>query len=138
MARVLGKKRLREAFADMPDAVREETRKAVVKSAEELARHQRALAPVDQGDLKESIVATGPGETTPPYSQPGGGRVVPEYAAVVTAGNSDVRYPHLVEYGTVKAPAQPYFWPAYRSLRKRLTSRITRAGRKGIRKEWGS
>lgn len=135
-ARVRGKKRLLDTFRSLPEEVKAETLKGVMKSAEELARVQKALVPVDSGDLRDSITVTGPGETTPPYSQPGGERVVPDYGAAVTAGNTDARYPHLVEFGTTKAPAQPYFWPAYRSLRKRLQARISRASRKGIREAW--
>ena len=30
-----------------------------------------------------------------------------EGAVLITVGNSDVRYAHLVEYGTANSPAQP-------------------------------
>ncbi|EYD73613.1 Phage protein, HK97, gp10 [Rubellimicrobium mesophilum DSM 19309] len=93
----------------------------------------RALAPEDEGDLKASIAVTGPGQQTPPYSQPGGSMVVPENAAAVTAGNSEVRYPHLVEYGTKLQRAQPYFWPGFRLSRKKAANRIKRAIGKAIR-----
>jgi HK97 gp10 family phage protein len=58
---------------------------------------------------------------------------VPENAVVVTVGNKDVRYAHLVEYGTSQAPAQPYFWPAFRLLRKRIQNRVKRAIAKAVR-----
>lgn len=135
-ARVSGKLKLERAFKQLPDVVQDEAVKAAVKSAEELATAQQAVAPVDAGDLRDSITVTGPGETTPPHSQPGGKRRVPDYAAVVTAGNDEVRYAHLVEYGTVKTPAQPYFWPPYRLLKRRLTGRITRQASKAIRQLW--
>jgi hypothetical protein len=90
----------------------------------------------DSGALIDSIVMTPGGQATPPYSQPGGSMVVPENAVAVTAGNSEVRYPHLVEYGTVKAAAQPFFWPAYRLLKKRLSNRIKRAVGKSVRENW--
>ena len=72
-------------------------------------------------------------------------------SVLVTAGNSKVRYPHLVEYGTrphVNAgmfpgtehpgtQAQPYFWPSFRLLRKRFRGRMTRAMNKAIKKVAG-
>jgi HK97 gp10 family phage protein len=117
----------------IPKAVRVAVRPALVKGAEEIASAARTLAPIDTGALKESIAVTGPGETLPPYSQPGGRRVLQENEAAVTVGNTDVRYPHLVEYGTAEAPAQPFFWPAFRSTRKRAADRVKRAIGKAIR-----
>lgn len=117
----------------IPQAARAAVQPALVKSAEEIAALQRGLAPEDDGDLKASITVTGPGQSTPPYSQPGGAMVVPENQAAITVGNSDVRYPHLQEYGTTFHPAQPFFWPGYRLGRKRALDRIKRAVGKAIR-----
>lgn len=117
----------------IPIAAREAVVPAVVKSAEEIARVQRQLAPVDEGDLRDSITVTLPGQSTPPYSQPGGSQVAGPLEAIVTVGNTDVRYPHLVEYGTANADAQPFFWPAVRLGRKRATNRFRRAVKKAIR-----
>lgn len=121
----------------IPQAARHAVQPALVKSAEEIAALQRSMAPDDPKtsapDLKSSIVVTGPGQTTPPYSQPGGAMTVPENAAAITAGNTDVRYPHLQEYGTTFHPAQPFFWPGFRLGRKRALDRIKRAIGKAIR-----
>ena len=118
---------------------REKITAALVRSANRVADLQRHFAEDsrDTGALIESITVTGPGQATPPYSQPGGNRVAGPTEAIVTAGNDDVRYPHLVEHGSVNADAKPFFWPAWRMLRKRETSSITRAGRKVIRDTWG-
>jgi HK97 gp10 family phage protein len=120
----------------IPEAVRKATAPATAKGAEEIAALARQLAPVDRGDLKGSIAVTTSGQTTPAYSQPGGAYTVPEGAAVVTVGNRDVRYPHLQEFGTTFHAAQPFFWPAYRSLKKRTEARIKRALSAAIRAEW--
>ncbi len=119
----------------IPAEVKKAVVPAILKSAEEMAGTMRQLATPsrDTGALIESIAVTGPGENTPPYSQPGGSKVVPENAAVVTVGNDAVRYPHLVEYGTRSAGAQPFFWPAVRLNRKRATNRIKRAIGKAVR-----
>jgi HK97 gp10 family phage protein len=129
---------LQRRLAAIPKSVRAAVQPTLQKSGQELVDTMKALAEPsrDTGDLIDSLVMTPGGESTPPYSQPGGSFVVPENAVAVTAGNSNVRYPHLVEYGTTKAKAQPFFWPAYRLLRKRLGSRIKRSIGKAVRDGW--
>lgn len=116
-------------------APREILMPALIKSAEELAAAQRALAETsrDTGALIDSITVTLPGQSTPPYSMAGGLRMANITEAIVTAGNSDVRYAHLVEYGTKKSEAQPFFWPGYRLLRDRIKNRIRRAAKKAVK-----
>lgn len=118
------------------------------KAAEEMVATAKSYVPVRHGNLRDSIVATPGGAVTPSYSQPGGSQVVPQGAALVTAGNNKVRYPHLVEYGTRPhenrgkfagttnpgAPAQPFFWPAFRLLRRRFRARMSRAMNAAIKK----
>lgn len=131
----------------MPVAARRAVVPALEKSADEIAAVMQATAPVDDGDLRDSIKVTGPGLSTPPYSQPGGSMVVPELTVAITAGNSEVRHAHLVEHGTAPhanggalggtqhpgtAP-QPFFWPSFRLVRKRALARIKRAVGKAVR-----
>lgn len=122
----------------IPKAIRDDVRPAIVKSGEELADMMVHFAEQsrDTGALIESIEVTPPGGTTPAYSQPGGAQTAHDLQAFVTVGNSDVRYPHLVEYGTADAPAQPFFWPSVRTLQKRINNRINRAARKAVRDHW--
>lgn len=117
----------------IPEAARKAVAPAVMKSAYDIADIMEGLAPEDEGDLIGSIAVTGPGQTTPPYSQPGGSMVVPENTAAITVGNSDVRYPHLQEFGTSHHAAQPFFWPGFRMGRKRALNRIKRAIGKAIK-----
>lgn len=119
----------------VPKSARAAVQPAMLKSAEEVADAMKRLAESsrDSGALIESITVTGPGESTPPYSQPGGARVVDELEVAITAGNAQVRYPHLVEHGTKKANAQPFFWPGFRLSRKRALARIKRAIGKAIK-----
>ena len=145
--RIQGLRELNRKMKAIPPAAKAAARKAVVQGAEEIAAIQRTHAPVDEGDLKDSIHVTLPGQTTPPYSQPGGSRTAGPEEALVTAGNTKVRTAHLVEFGT-KAhiaggifegalipdiPAQPFFWPGYRAVRKRVRSRVTREINKAIK-----
>lgn len=130
--------RLQRRLEAIPKAVREAVVPALVKSGEELAGTMRQLAEPsrDTGALIDSIEVTPPGQSTPPYSQPGGTRVAGELEVLVTAGNEDVRYAHLVEYGTSAAEAQPFFWPAFRLLQKRIQNRTRRAVSKAVREGW--
>lgn len=120
-------------MAAIPVAARQSVQPALLKGGEEIAAIQRGLAPRDEGDLIDSIEVTGPGQRTPPYSQPGGSMTVPENMVAVTVGNTDTRYPHLQEYGTTRHAAQPFFWPGFRLGRKRALNRIKRAIGKAIR-----
>ena len=42
-------------------------------------------------------------------------------------------YASWVEFGTKHSAANPFFWPSYRALRRRVMGRIMRAIRKAIR-----
>jgi HK97 gp10 family phage protein len=128
--------RLARRLNAIPAAVKKAVQPALIKSGKELAATMRALAPEDTGALKKSLAVTPPGHATPAHSQPGGSRVARENEVLVTAGNSDVRYAHLVEYGTTKADARPFFWPAYRLKKKRILNRTKRAIGKAIKEEW--
>ncbi|TKA98544.1 HK97 gp10 family phage protein [Cereibacter changlensis] len=117
----------------MPERVRLGVIPVLAKQAEIMADTMEILAPEDTGDLKGSIAVTLPGGATPPYSQPGGAKVLGPLEAAVTVGNADVRYPHLVEYGTTKNEAHPFFWPSVRLNRAKAASAIKRAISKAVR-----
>lgn len=119
MPKVQGLDRLRRKLAVMPREAKAEIRRALTISAEEMASTARTLAPVDTGALKASI------ETTE-------GRH--ELEVVVRAGGGAAGLAHIVEYGHGNAAPRPFFWPAYRSLPKRLRGRVNRAIRAAARK----
>lgn len=144
---IQGWDRIKRRLAKIPKAVKQATQPALVSAAEDVADVMRQLAPVDDGNLKESIVVTPGGSRTPSHSMPGGAAVVPENAAMITAGNDKVRYPHLVEFGSrahtaggqfagaeiPAIPAQPFFFVGYRFARKKAARKIKRAMGKAIR-----
>jgi len=136
MAKNNGLTDLNRRMKAIPKAVRQAVQPALVQSGNELASRMKTLAPVRTGDLRESIEVTVPGQSTPPYSQPGGARVAGETEVLVTAGNEGVRYAHLVEYGTAHAEAQAFFWPAFRLSRKRIANRIKRSISKAVKEHW--
>ncbi|NDW43660.1 HK97-gp10 family putative phage morphogenesis protein [Ruegeria sp. PrR005] len=125
---------LSERLKAIPEAVVRDVRPALIKGAEEIAAAQRALVPVDEGDLKESIIVTAPGQTTPAYAKGGGKRTAGENQALVTAGNETVRHGHLQEFGTVKQEAQPFMRPGARLAMPKAKRRISRAIGQAIKK----
>ena len=131
--------RLQARMAAIPVAIRADVLPTLEKSGHELAARMKQLAETsrDSGDLIDSIAVTMGGSVTPPYSQPGGSMPVPPLGVAVTVGDSKVRYAHLVEYGTAHAAAQPFFWPAYRLLKKRIANRVKRSIRKSTKENWG-
>lgn len=143
---------LKRRLARMPEAAKEAALKSVLEGAHELAAMQKSLVPVRKGKLRDSIAVTPPGGTTPPYSQPGGSRTAGPLEAIVTAGNTEVRYAHLVEFGTAPhiaggifegaqhpgSPAEPFFWPSYRALKPRIRRRISSRISRAIKKEFKS
>ncbi|WP_454917286.1 HK97-gp10 family putative phage morphogenesis protein [Xanthobacter sediminis] len=147
MSKVQGLDKLNKRLSVIPKAARAAVQPALMKAGNALAEDMRRLVPEKSGDLKDSITVTPGGESTPPYSQPGGAVVVPELQVLVTAGNHAVRYAHLVEFGTAPhenqglfpgtqhpgATPKPFFWPAVRLNQKGLTRSIKRAIRKAVK-----
>lgn len=127
------------AFNRLKSQPREAIVKSLTRSADRIADTQRRFAEPSRatGKLIGSITVTEPNQVTPPYSQPSGSRVAGASEVIITAGNSDVRYAHLVEYGTKNADAQPFFWPAFRLMRKKEQAAINRTARRAIRDSWG-
>lgn len=93
------------------------------QSADEMVALARSYVPVDDGVLRDSIrkvpaargavsVEAGGPTTTKPVRQ-----------------GVDASYDYALgqEYGTRHNPARPFFWPAYRLMRKRLRNRASRA-----------
>ncbi|KEP68526.1 hypothetical protein DL1_11405 [Thioclava dalianensis] len=140
MANDGGLSKFQRRMRAIPKDVREGVKPTLIKQANEMAQTMRSFAPVESGDLRDSIEVTGPGEATPAYSQPGGSMMVGSNQAAVTVGNSDVRYAHLVEYGHGNGfngstvPAHPFFWPAVRLHQKKASQAIKRAITRSIKK----
>jgi HK97 gp10 family phage protein len=155
MAKIEGLDRLKKRFERLPAAVFDEVGKAIEQSADEIVQMQKRLAPKKTGALADSVQANLDADP-PKYAtfRPSGrgGRSKPRETGVVatiTAGNTKVRYAHLVEFGTAPhaqpnnprvgyqhpgAKAEPFFYPAYRALKKRAKGRISRAFGKGIKR----
>lgn len=115
--RIEGLDRLESAFAVFPGAAQDQIKAALVENATRLRELAKALAPVDEGTLKASIAARQ-------------GRHNLEI--VVSAGNEKTLKPwyseKLFDYAAYNEfDDDPYFFRAYRALRKGMRARLNRA-----------
>lgn len=128
-----------QRLAAIGPAARVEIKKALEKSADEMASTARSFAPVDSGDLRRSISYTF-GNYAPANANVrgviSGGDVSrdKDLSVTVHAGDAKAYYASFVEFGVADAPAQPYFFPAYRLTKKRVKGRISRAVNAAARK----
>lgn len=111
--RLVGMRELENALAALPEHVKRRPVgfRALRAGGEPLARVARSLAPVDQGDLRESIDAS----TNLASSQRGDKGAVAPLELYVGPG----QHPQAItqEFGTYKEPPQPFMRPAWDSMR---------------------
>nr|WP_278520720.1 HK97-gp10 family putative phage morphogenesis protein [Brucella anthropi] len=135
-AKVIGVAKLRRKLEALVAVGRDEIKRAMETSADEIVALAKNLVPVDKGDLKDSIGWTWgkapKGAMTLGTVQ--SNEVDSGFTITIFAGNSEAYYSRWVEFGTQKMTAQPYFYPSYRALRRRSKSRVTRAVTKAIKK----
>lgn len=126
---IKGLAQLNRKMKAIPPAAERAAGMALHKGADELVGMQKRLAPVDDGDLQGSIkkepigptkviVVAGCAPTTRPVRK--GQKAVYDYAL----GQ---------EFGTAKMAANPFFYPAWRALRRSVRSRVTREINKAIK-----
>lgn len=83
----------------------------MAQAAQAIAAGAKSRAPVDSGDLRDSIHV----------------EHVDEGVYAVVAGDSDVFYGHMVENGTVRTPAHPFLVPAAEAEKDNLDELVRRA-----------
>jgi HK97 gp10 family phage protein len=152
MSKIEGRARLLAKMKALPAEVRSAIKQALAEGADEITDMQKRLVPVKDGDLRNSIVQTwGAGRVKYSSLNAAAGVGDPDLTVRISAGNSKVRYAHLVEFGTRPhvnggkfagslhpgTRAQGFFYGPYRALRKRVKSRITRATTKAAKKVAG-
>ncbi len=142
---VLGLKSLnRKLTRTIPDRVRKRTQAAMEKGATELVAMMKALAPFEDGDLRNSIGWTWGAAPAGSFTLGTvGGRDYSTMRITIYAGNEktivtnargvEFQNAILQEFGTEDMPPSPYFFVSWRTLRRRVKSRITREMKKGIK-----
>ena len=123
MARDNGFRDFANRMAKVPVSIRRDTNKAIETNAAEWVRVSQATAPQDPPDgtpLHDSIRN---------YATETGGQVVRAGGETTTktGPNGPSDYAIHQEFGTAEHSASPFFWPVYRSFRKRWASRRSRA-----------
>lgn len=148
--KIEGVDKLKRKMMTFPRLARQEIAKAMEQSADEMVRLAKSLAPVDDGDLRASIGWTwgeAPKGTMAIGQVKREGKGSGNMQITVYAGGGDAWYSRFVEFGTSPhvqggifagtqhpgTPAQPFFFPSYRAMRKRFRGRTTRAIRKAAR-----
>lgn len=161
--KILGLARLQKKLERMPKVAKEAIQAAMAAQADEIIAMMKSLAPVDDGDLRDSIGWTF--GKKPRYAQAMAtmkASMAGDLTITIYAGNSKVRYAHLVEFGTkphsiepknakalgpggkygvhVDHPgskAQPFFYVSYRANKKKTKSAINRAVNKAAKEVAG-
>ena len=128
--KISGRDKLKAKLMAIPKVARAEIRKALEKSAAEIAATQQSFAPFVSGALRASIGYTF-GNYRPDNANVRGvaSGVVgdPDLSVTIHAGDATAWYAAFVEFGTVRTRAQPFFFPAWRLGRRRARNRISRA-----------
>ena len=132
----------RARLAKIPAKATQAARQAMEQGADEMVEMMRRLAPVDDGELRASINwkwGDAPPGTFSVTTIKGGKRAGQEVAALrltIYANAKDSKgrpYASWVEFGTKNSAPNQFFWPSYRSLRRRVYGRIYRAVKKSIK-----
>ena len=127
----------------IPKHVREAMRGAMEQGAAETVAMMKRLVPVQTGTLRDSIGWTWgdapAGSIT--IGTVGGGRKYATMRIVIYAGNEQTmvgnrkqfQLARIQEFGTQAMSANPYFFPSWRTMKRRVRSRITRVTRQAIK-----
>ena len=136
--------RLRARLAKIPDIAREAAAAAMEEGAQEIVDAMKMAAPVDSGDLRDSIGWTW-GEV------PAGSFVIDEirsgknkgdqYATLrikIYAGNREAFYARFQEFGTRSQPAQSFFFSTWKAKRAEFRRKIRARVRTAIKETWAN
>lgn len=104
----------------IPDKVRQAAAMEMERTATEVVDKMKSIAPLDDGDLINSIH----------WRWSDRERLM----MVIMAGGGGVFYVRYQEFGTADMPANPFFYPVWRLYRRRWRVRITRAIRRALQK----
>lgn len=143
--KIVGKEKFDKQLAALPALMKAEIRKALEVSAEEATDLMRRFVPVKSGALRASIChslegGAPKGTTLKTGSTMDNARAAKREAGLsvtMFAGGGAAYYAGFQEFGTVKQPAQPFFFPGYRLARKRAKARLARAVTNGAKKAFG-
>lgn len=137
-----GEAALRSKIENMVPAARKALSEGVAENAQEMVAMAQRLAPVQAGpnggELRDSIRSYWSGTGAPPAGAEAGIQksqsrvsVKGEYelSMTVVAGNAEAYYARWQEFGSSQQSPSPFFFVAYRALRRKFRSRMSRKAR---------
>jgi len=126
---VQGLDKLNSKLAVMPAVAKAEIGKALNEGADRMVTLARGLAPVDDGDLRTSI-----------RKEPGRHELAVDIKAGGPLTTRPVRHGATAptfDYAAKLEKESPYFFPAYRALKRSIHARLGRAYREAVKKSGG-
>lgn len=127
-------------MALIPQAIINEVQKELEKQATELVAMMKRLAPKESGALANSIGWTwgnapkGSVTLGSVAASEGSSLRITVYAgAAGKKADGGTFYARFQEFGTKNMPANPFFFPAYRSKRRKIRGALSRAVKRGIK-----
>lgn len=129
---LFGTKRAISRLKKIPPAIRKSQRSEIMAAAQELVAAQRAVAPVEDGTLRNSIQYRNVSNSN---------RIAARVEAGGAATTKPVRkgvkafydYSLGVELGTSDTAAKPFFYGPYRARRKQFRRKRDKAARDAIK-----
>ncbi len=119
----------------IPAKVRQAARETLEQNAEEIVADMKRVAPKGESlDLVNSIGWTW-GDAPEGSTVIGtvGGKEYSTLRITIYAGAGDAFYARFQEFGTKNMPANPFFFPVWRTRKRRVKSRLTRNINKAIK-----
>jgi HK97 gp10 family phage protein len=119
----------------IPAKVRQAARDTLEQNAEEIVADMKRLAPKGESlDLVNSIGWTwGDAPEGSMVIGTVGGKEYSTLRITIYAGGGDAFYARFQEFGTKDMPANPFFFPVWRTRKRRVKSRLTRNINKAIK-----
>ena len=143
---ILGRARLEKRLNAIPKAIKERVKKDMEQIAQEIVDKMKAIVPVKTGALRDSIGWTWgrPPKGSTAFAQ-AKSALGSEMTLTIYAGNQatmvrskEGRRPYLqkawiIEFGTTKNPAYPFFRPVWKLERKKIKTRLRASVRKAVK-----
>ena len=131
--RNLSVQQFQDLMAKIPKVVADELKLIPYEQAQVLANAMKAAAPVGHDarhELRDSIRVEAGRRPLQAFVRAGG----PTTTIISVQTGHPYDYAIANEFGTQRMVAQPFFWPVYRLMKRRIRAAMSRAARKAIAK----
>ena len=136
--------RLQARLAKVPDIARAAAAKAMEEGAAEIVAEMKRLAPVESGNLRDSInwtwgdVPAGSFTIADIRSGKNAGEQYATLRIKIYAGSREAYYARWQEFGTKNQPAQPFFFVSWKAQRAKFRKRIRDAVKTAIKEAYAN